>query len=79
MWQTKGLEKQNSECFNYATPLKYSSSQLICLIDTIYKCKYGYFIFREDINYWIFVPFDQDFDANTLIMIADILKNFNKN
>jgi hypothetical protein len=46
--------------------------------DGVYRCEYGYFMFRDDRKEWYFTPLEKDFDADILINIADVLRNFNE-
>jgi hypothetical protein len=45
------------------------------LSDKVYKCKYGYFILKDE---WVFVPIETEFSSDTLFTITDTLRNLNE-
>lgn len=46
--------------------------------DKIYKSKYGYFIFKDDVRKWIFTPLEKELDTDDLLNVIDILNNLNE-
>jgi hypothetical protein len=45
------------------------------LSDKVYKCKYGYFILKDE---WVFVPIETEFSSDTLFTITNTLRNLNE-
>lgn len=46
--------------------------------DKVYRCEYGYFMFRDEISKWIFIPSERDFDTNILLMVTETLQKLNE-
>ena len=42
-----------------------------------YRSEYGYFMQKER-KHWVFLPFEKEFDTDSLLSITDILRNLNE-
>lgn len=64
------------DCPNCITPWKCNGPHLEKITENNYKCGEGYFLFENSV--WVFLPFEKNFDKESLLCIIDILSFLNE-
>jgi hypothetical protein len=65
-------------CPNCISPYKCNGPHIYHITNKVYRCDYGYFIFRDETSKWIFTPSERDFDTDMLLSVMDTLRNLNE-